>query len=311
MNNALQALASQQNAVETLQLLVDHQQRTIHQQQQKLASQRSQISRLTAGLSVIARALGVGVETQVRQAMLQKRADEQNPAQPVPEPVGGPPTQTTPDAETPEAFADVRTPGMVAGVNNDVPADAVTTVYTPGQDIAAPPFNQLVDVTQPVAGTQGPRPLSEVKTLTDVRVGNPMNPQTAFPLGGPFAQAQRTGSAQQGEAPPQNEVRTMASIRLARLRIASGIEQGDDLTVGQRIASDSGMSMDRINQEINTLNDVRKAASRSQQAPPRGAVPRSASAPVQRIVPPLSATASMGGGRGQDDLSDVEAIFVG
>lgn len=312
-NNALRYMAAQQRAAEDQQRLIDHQQHTIASLHQRMGAKDSQIQRLSAGLTVIARHLGVEVETMVRSAMLHKRADEQNPAQPIPEPAPQPPTQSTPEAETPEAFADVRMPGMVPGVNNDVAADAVTTAYTPGQDIGTPPTRQLVDVTAPVAGTQGPRPTSEVKTDVDVRAGNPMNPQPAFPLNQPFSNAQRTGSQA-----PQDDIRTFSSMRLARLQIASGIAQGDDLTIGQRIASNPAYSMERINQEINTLNQVRSVAAQSQQGqqyamPPRGIVPRSASAaPAQRMVPPLATTASMsgyGGGISQED-ADLAAALI-
>lgn len=263
--------------------------------------QRSQIQRLTAGLKALAQAAGPQADAIVRTAMIRKRADEQNPAQPIPEPAPQPPSQTTVQAETPEAFADVRAPGMVPGVNQDVAADAVTTAYTPGQDIAAPAVKQLVDVTAPVEGTQGPRPTSEVKTNVDVRVGPGMNPQTAFPLGGPFANAQRTGSA-----PEQNELRTMASIRLARLQKAAGIapQDVDDLVLGQAIAANADYSMERINTEIATLNQVRTAAAQHQMPmPPRGAVPRPAG-PTQRIVPPLGSQngfQTMASSRNQED----------
>jgi hypothetical protein len=276
MQHGLASLAKQNEQLEL-------QARQIQWLRTKLAVRSSQVQRLTAGLAVLARAAGPQIDAQVRTAMLTKQADEQNPAQPVPEPNPQPPSQSTVQAETPEAFADVTMPGMVPGVNQDVAADAVTTAYTPGQDIAAPPFKQLVDVTAPIEGTQGPRPTSEVKTNVDVRAGNPMNPQVAFPLGGPFANAQRTGAAQ------GDDLRTMASIRLARLRIAANIESGEDLVIGHRIASDQTMSMERIQQEIATLNSVRTAAAANAQAPlpPRSAVPRPA-APPQRIVPPLA-----------------------
>jgi hypothetical protein len=313
MQHGLASLANLQKSATDQQALIDSQQRYIAQLQRKTAQQGSQIQRLSACVTTIARILGPQADTLIRQAAMTKRADEQNPAQPIPEPAAQPPVQTTVQAETPEAFADVRAPGMVPGANQDVAADAVTTAYTPGADIQTAPVRQLVDVTAPVEGTQGPRPLSEVKTLDEVRVGNPMNPQVAFPLGGDFAQAQRTGAVQVGYANEQtqatqpvqvpqqrdvNQIRSMSSIRLARLRLAANLEQGSietgaDLSIGQRIANDPNYSMERIQQEIETLNNVRTAAARaSAPMPPRGAVPRP-SVPVHRVVPSL---ASQGGG---------------
>jgi uncharacterized Zn finger protein (UPF0148 family) len=290
MQNALAALAE-------LQTLVEHQQRENNKLQRRVAVKDSQIQRLTAGLQAIAQHLGPEVDTIVRTAMLRKRADEQNPAQPVPEPAAEPPVESTVQTKTPEAFADVRAPGMVPGSNQDVAADAVSTAYTPGQDIPSPAVRYLTDVTAPVDGTQGPRPLRETKTNVDVRIGNPMNPQTAFPLNAPFDQAQRTASS--------GDLRFMASMRLARLRIQARLEEGEDLVIAQRIAS-SGLDIAVINQEIELLNKVSKAAARTSGAtpmPPRHAVPRPA---VQRTVPALGgdslrSTASLSGN--DDDLS--------
>ena len=299
MQKALAALAE-------LQALVEYQQHENRKLSARLASKDSQIQRLTYGLQAIAQYLGPDVDTLVRSAMLRKRADEQNPAQPVPEPAPEPATQSTPEVETPEAMADVNAPGMVPGSNQDVAADAVTTAYTPGQDVGANPVRNLVDVTRPVDGTQGPRPLSETKTNVDVRVGNPMNPQTAFPLSGPFAQPQRTGSA-------NGDAHAMAAIRLARLRIATG-EQGDDLALGQKIASE--MDPNAINAEIATLNGVLKRTASRQSGPngaqpPRGAVPRAAPG-VGRTTPSLTSQAGLRTHSVQrDDDSDLALIFLG
>lgn len=291
MQAALRAMAQQQE-------LVEHLARENFKLQRRMSAKDSQIQRLTAGLTVLARHAGVEVETMVRSAMLRKQADEQNPAQPVPEPAPAPATESTMETKTPEAFADVRIPGMVPGTNQDVPADAVTTAYTPGQDIASPPVRNLVDVTAPVDGAQGPRPLRETKTEVDVRVGNPMNPQVAFPLDGDFANAQRTSSL--------GDERFVASLRLARMRIAANIEQGDDLEIAQKISRDASYSQQRINQEIQTLDQVTKAAALSQRpTPPRGAVPRPAQMP--RLVPSLASTASV---QASPD-EDLDAVFIG
>lgn len=291
----LAAMIEQQKIIDNQQAYIASLMQRDAERENALASQATKIQRLTAGLTVLANHLGPEVLGQVKVAMIRKRADEQNPAQPVPEPAPVPPSQTTLDAKTPEAFADVTAPGMVPGSNQDVAADAVSTAYTPGTDIPSPGVKQLVDVTAPVDGTQGPRPINETRTEVNVRTGNPMNPQVAYPVNGPFAQTQRTSSIDS-----DSNLRQMASIRLARLRIAAGIapEGEDDLSLGARIASNSDLSMELINVETATLNNVTQAASRKQGSAnaPRGLVPRSAG--LQRTVPamgsatPLSASAS-------------------
>jgi hypothetical protein len=254
--------------------------------QQKTA----QIKQLSRGLAAVSRL--TGNEQQVRTAIF-KRADEQNPAQPIPDPAGEPPTQSSAEAEAPEAFADVRAPGLVPGTNNDTASDAVTTTYTPGGDLPSPAINQLVDVTRPIDGTQGPRPLSETKTLTDVRVGDPMNAQVAYPVNGPFANAQRTSSAEGSNS------RAVASLRLAKLRIATGTAETDDETVlMDSIVRDASLSDDMIAREVETLGKVAKTSARQVEAP-RNVVPRSA---VQRTVPQMRTAASVNREMDAEDL---------
>lgn len=258
MRPALAALAEQQNELNVLRNTVAAQATQITTQASQLANQGTTIEQLGQGLFALASMAGGDVQSKVASAMLRKTADVQNPAQPVPEPPAGPPTQTKAEAETPEAFANVQDPGLVPGSTNDVAADATTTAYTPGMDIASQPFHQLIDVTQPVDGTQNPRPLEETKTLTDVRVGDPMNPQTAFPLQGEFQQAQRTATLSAAEA----SRRTMASLRLARLRMQAGTADGEsDFAIAAVIEKDASLATTDIEREIGTLESVKKAAS--------------------------------------------------
>lgn len=280
MRPALAALAEQQKIIDELRA--------------HTAKQDRQIAQLTRGLSAVARL--TGYDTQVRTAIF-KRADEQNPAQPVPEPAGGAPTESTAEAEAPEAKADVRQPGLVPGTNNDTAADAVTTSYTPGQDIPSPALNNLQDVTQPIDGTQGPRPLQETKTLVDVRIGDPMNAQVAFPVNGPYANAQRTSSI--------SDARAVAALRLAKLRIATGTSEHDDeISAMEGIVRDASLSDDAIEREINTLSRVRTASAKTVEAP-RNLVPQPAK--VNRTVPSLtSRTAAV-----RDDDTDVADLFLG
>lgn len=284
---ALKALAEQQQTIQTQAGLIEQQEKAIATLTRVAKVQQSQINQLAAAVQTTVQL--AGVEPQFRTAM-KKLADSQNPAQPVPEPPAVPPTETKAEAETPEAMADVQSPGLVPGTTNDVAADAVSTAYTPGMDIPGPAFNNLQDVTAPVDGTQNPRPLSEVKTLTDVRVGDPMNPQTGFPLRGPFQNAQRT-SAKQGE-PEDAGRRTMASIRLARLRMAAGLAEGEnDLAVAAEIEKDASLSLQDIERDIVTLDQVKTASAKKASQANRGMVPRTAR---QRAVPSMQGAGGSG-----------------
>lgn len=264
--------------------------KALAEQQKQIAYLNARVARQEQGIAHLARGLQAmatmaGVQDRVAAAML-KRADTQNPAQPVPEPPAVPATQSTEEVKTPEAFADVTAPGLVPGSTNDVAADAVSTVYTPGQDIPGPAFKNLIDVTAPVDGTQNPRPLSEVKTLTDVRVGDPMVPDVAFPLRGDFANAQRTSAKDSDRS-----LRTMAAIRLARLEIAAGLCEGDDLARAADIEKDAARSTSDIERNIATLESVQKAAAKRANNP--RLVPKSASG-VQRTVPSMQGAAGVG-----------------
>lgn len=259
MRPTLQVVAEQQKMIEGQQSEIRSLRAQASRQAKQLTSQGTTIERLGRGLFHLASMAGSDVQSKVASAML-RTADTQNPAQPVPEPPAGPPTQSTQEVETPEAFANVQDPGLVPGSTNDVAADATTTAYTPGMDIQAQPFQNLIDVTQPVDGTQNPRPLQETKTLTDVRVGDPMNPQTAFPLQGDFTNAQRTASK---TAAAEASRRTMASLRLARLRMQAGMTDSDsDFGLAAVIEKDATLSTIAIEQEISTLENVRTAATK-------------------------------------------------
>jgi hypothetical protein len=311
---ALAALADQQKQIEGIE--------SAHRKQaaattdslasvlQIVKDQQGQIARLTAGLQYLSRC--AGMESRVASAMGLKlvQADVQNPAQPIPEPPAGPPTQTTQEVNTPEAFADVQAPGLVPGSTQDVAADVTTTNYTPGEDVPAPAVKQLVDVTQPVDGTQTQRPLSETRTDTDVRVGDPMNPQTAFPMQ-PFMAPQRTtGSVQKSakEIADDAALRTMASIRLARLQMRAGIATASegavspDFEIAGRIEKDASLSIQDIENQIATLDAVVKKQAGSDAARNQRLVPKSASG---RQAPSM-----VGGGSAPTLDDDAEGIFM-
>lgn len=282
---AIEALAEQQKIIDLQQRQITSLRSTIASQQQALRQQGGSLRRISAALQAVAEHLGQDATTKITAAMT-RHADVQNPAQPVPEPPSEPSPHGTQEAKTPEAFADVTAPGLVPGSTQDVAADVTSTVYTPGQDVPAPAVKQLVDVTRPVDGTQGPLPLGDVKTLTDVRVGDPMNPQTAFPLRGGFANGQRT-SAKGDEGS-----RTMAALRLAKLHIEAGIAEGaSDIAEAGRIEADASLTLDAINARIATLTQVKTAAQGRVAARGANLVPRSAAGGV-RSVPSLRNTAS-------------------
>lgn len=284
---ALEALREQQQLIDRQSNTITALHRTAVAQRDTIQNQAAMIGRLAAGLQAVAEHLGPDAVGQVTAAMT-KRADVQNPAQPVPEPPAEPSPHSTQETKTPEAFADVTAPGLVPGSTQDVAADVTSTVYTPGQDIPAPAVKQLVDVTRPVDGTQGPQPLGDVKTLTDVRVGDPMNAQTAFPLRGDFANAQRTSGLQGADS----GTRTMAALRLAKLRIEAGTAaSADEFAETGRIEANGAMTVDAITAEINTLTGVKAAALQKMAHRNPSLVPRAA-AGAPRTVPSLQSTAS-------------------
>jgi hypothetical protein len=311
---ALAALADQQKLIESIEATHRKQASATNDSLASILEivkdQHGQIARLTAGLQYLSRY--AGIEPRVASAMGLKlvQADVQNPAQPIPEPPAGPPTQTTQEVNTPEAFADVQAPGLVPGSTQDVAADVTTTNYTPGEDVPAPAVHQLVDVTQPVDGTQTQRPLNETKTETDVRVGDPMNPQRAYPTQ-PWMQPQRTtGSVQKSaqDIADDSALRTMACIRLARLQMRAGIATASegavspDFEIAGKIEKNASMSIEEIESQIATLDAVVKKQAGSDAARNQRLVPKSASG---RQAPSM-----VGGGSAAVFDDDAEGLFM-
>ncbi len=278
------------------------------EQQKVIEGQDRRIAALEDGLTFVATL--AGVEGHPKIAALLVTADEDNPAQPIADVGAEAPTETTEQALQPEAKDDVTTPGPTP--LTDVSPGATTDVTTP-VDSSGPTTNTSqpkdstpaagdlapiarrvqaegpvleeplelneVDVTAPVAGTEGPRPLNEVKIETEQRMGTPTT-EVAFPLeGGPFAERATTGA------------RTIAGLRLARLRMQAGIVAvTDDLTLGEEIAASAASDTD-IQNEINTLSAV--LAAKPKVTANRRLVPRQAGIapsfqepviPVQEVV---------------------------
>ena len=153
-------------------------------QQRQIEAQRRQISQLVAHASLqdgiidyVAKLAGISKQV----TAIRKKADVLNPAQPIPDPNPVSPSETTQEAATPEAYDDVRNPGATPGSLTHVPAEATTVALRPGEDLPTQPFNQLVDVQAPVENTSTQLPLNQTRIETDVRVGDPMNQEIAFP----------------------------------------------------------------------------------------------------------------------------------
>lgn len=230
-------------------------------------------------------------------AAIRTKADAMNPAQPVPDPASEAAVQTTEDALAPDTMDNVQNPGMTPGSVENLGADAHDVPYNPGMvpgDMTQP-FNQLVNVQAPVSGTETQLPLEQTKTQVDVRVGDPMAPDVAFPLTPAFTNQPRTSS-----------LRTMSSIRLARLQVEAGIATGDDLMLGEVIAS-SDKTDEWINDQIATLSSVKRVTASRQGQRPAGVVPRPA-AGVARTTPSLTSEASLAV-EASIEAADDEALF--
>lgn len=265
-------------------------------------------------LHYLAKLAGVSPEFEAIKTEGSKRiADLMNPAQPVPDPASAAPTETTQQVEAPETYTDPRAPGIVPGSTSGVPAQGVDSPLTPGATVPTAPYTELVDVTQPVAGTETHVPLDQIKIETDVRIADPMananNPQGyAFPLTGPFA---ADGAASVGTTTSPGAQRTMASLRLARLRKNAGLLTGpaDEFVVASEIEKNAGLTEPMIEHEIKTLEALAARSAQAGRRPQGGPLPRkAASAGTERRVPSLQTAASVepaGYGFDADDASDL------
>lgn len=293
--------------------------------EKKIADQDRKLKAAMAVLEVAGNQLGylanlAGVSSEfdaIKREGAKKIADIMNPAQPIPDPPGGAPTETTEQAEAPETFDDPRNPGLTPGSTNRVPAQQVDSPLQPGVTMPTDPYTQLVDPTQPVAGTETHVPLDQTRIDTDVRVGDPMAaagaPESfAFPLTGPFAQ---DGAASAGTVTSpgyQNQGRTMASLRLAKLRKSAGLapQDKDEFLVATDIEKNASLTDQMIEHEIATLDATMKvqAAKTAHRRPQGGSLPKQAAqrrSPSLSNVPEMSVTAAVGSGFDDADASDL------
>jgi hypothetical protein len=215
-----------------------------------------------------------------RIAQLTKRADEENPAQPVPEP------STTAPAESEEATVaepeaqnvDVESPGGVIAdpiQNGSADLEEIGGVV---QDEILAGTNQTDNVEAPVAGTTEVDPAAVIDVQPDnsaETMGEPaftgdwINPgaDTVPDIGGNAAgggsvESSRAFKALLGRRNSETRDRIWASIRLARLRIAAGMEKGDELELARKIEASSD-SMEAITREASTIQTLRQAAPRT------------------------------------------------
>lgn len=249
-----------------------------------------------------------------------KVADQRDPAQPVPEPGAQPPVVTEQEAAQPAARTDVTQLG--ATPVTDVSADASIALDQPYGTTAFQPLDlNEVDVTAPVANTQGHLPPEQTIVPVEVRVGDPDDPTAAFgwtldgqgsPAGqtggsvGSGAPTQRASGSPPGVMPGTRAVKntgqiSVSALRLARLRIQARIASGDDLQIAASIEENPAMTEEAMNAEIRTLSQVLNAQPQPQArvAANRGLVPRSANpTPPPSLAPsgegPIRAHASTG-----------------
>jgi hypothetical protein len=146
-----------------------------------------------------------------------------------------------------------------------------------------------VDVTAPVEGTQEQRPPNETIIPVDVRIGNPDNPQPAFPwMMGPVGARPPAGvgPAVTSSLDKDSGRRTMACLHLARLQINAGMIQGNDLEFASHLAQSDFTDRD-IQIQIDTIAKMPKIAQQQASNGSQRLVPKAASR-EQRSTPSMA-----------------------
>lgn len=272
-------------------------------QQQQIDILRHRNGALTNAIAFIAKAAGIESHPVIAALGVKVTADADNPAQPIPSKGSEAPSETTDGARAPLTTDTVESQGETSGANAGVTPAATVDVTKPGEVMAPPAPDDTQDVEKQVSGTNDVPSPSQARVPVKIEAPAPPKPsQTMFSETGWTASAQDNAST-----------RMFASINLARLRKAAGIEDGDDLALGQAINDDPAISDQDIVTETATLAKVvEKRASAQQRTAGRSLVPQRAQA-VARTVPSLagtddslSTTASSDSSIGDDELGFVE-----
>jgi hypothetical protein len=253
-----------------------------------VAEQQRSIEALQARIAFIAHVAGISQHV----AAIRTMADINNPGQPVPDPSEAAPVATTEQAATAEAHDDPTVLGETPGSVQHLQAETTDNPLTLGESLPTSPFGTPTDVTQPVAGTNtGEIPLPSTRTEVDVRVGNPDDPNPAFP----WTIAGATS-------------RSTASLLLARRRIEAGLAPSGpdaDVLLAAKIEKDASLSDAMLEHEVRVLSGVVATAGRRRQAS-RSSVPRSAQG-VQRTTPSLAGDSAPVAQRTAAAISDGDA----
>lgn len=212
-------------------------------------------------------------------AGIKRRADVNNPGQPVPEPAAQSGVSTE-EARQPDATTDVTSGGSTL---TDVGSDATTDLMNSGTVLPDVAPMATADVTAPVAGGAEPQSYEDSVTKVEPDASGGTETAPAFSGDNSWVQAVRTAQAQ-----------VFAALRLARLRIAAGIESGNDLAVAEKIAST--VKPEAVRNEIVTLSQVVKNS--SQQRPVARAphvAQRSTPSLASQAVPGIQAVGGFAG----------------
>lgn len=271
----LRTIAAQQRTI-------DQQGSTNQAQSLALKAQAVKLDHQGQAISRIAELAGIDLSSiaqaeNVKLSALIKSADAKNPAQPVSEPGATSPVETSGESLSPGSNGSGVSENHGSGTVTDVTSIGGIIDGT-GADTTVSPTDVggIIDdgldltndsTTSPVAGTTDGA--GDTTTDGDVTAIDEVRGEVLFPIESKLVDPQ---------------ARVFASLALARKRISAGIEAGDDLSVGQKIAV-SDMTNEAIAAESATLDAVASNASPTQPAP-RSLVPRSAS----RGIPSISTT---------------------
>lgn len=268
----------------------------IKQQQETIQTQGQHIAVLSTAVQTLVAA--AGADRHPRFASLMSLAGTPDDA----------PATTTEQARTPDATDSPESKGAApAPANTEVTPAATTDVSTPAVVLPEDnPLDHLQDVTAPVAGTDA----VPSTTVFNGDVKTPATPTSdVLDPAGSSGWTGTPGSTNRTSAMGGEQERFVAAMRLARLQIALGQAQGEDLAVAEVIAS-SAQPLSEINAVASALSSVAVQRQASRQPGPgdRRLVPQ-ASGGQQRqagITPSFqqapAALPAVVAGRGEDEF---------